>query len=67
MTDDEMALTAKSLRVEKASCPLCQKHLSMHFLRYRHKCKQPVKDAAERREKALQLAMQALRARMDAP
>ena len=63
----EMALTAKSMRVEKAICPLCQKRLSMHFLRYRHTCKQPVDDADERRERALQLAIQALRVRMAAP
>jgi hypothetical protein len=64
---DEMALT-KSMRVEKAMCPLCQTRLSMHFLRYRHRCKkQPVDDADERRERALQLAIQALRVRMAAP
>lgn len=63
----EMAPTAKLMRREKASCPLCQKTLSLHFLRYAHKCKRPVNDAAERRERALQLAIQALRARMAAP
>lgn len=67
MTDDEMALTAKSLRVERAVCPLCQKRLSMHYLRYKHRCKQPTNDVAERRERALQLAVQALRARMASP
>lgn len=46
------------------TCPLCQKRVSLHYLRYKHACKRPRETTEESRERALEAAVARLKDRL---
>ena len=55
---------SKTLLRTLVACPLCGKKVSLHFLRYKHLCRQPVEITEEARERALASAVANLRRRL---
>jgi hypothetical protein len=56
--------TSRTLLRTLVACPLCGKKVSLHFLKYKHVCKQPVEITDEARERALAGAVAHLRRRL---
>ena len=55
---------SKALMRDLVTCPLCQRRVSLHYLRYRHACKRARETTDESRERALQIAVSYLRERL---
>ena len=55
---------SKTLLRTLVACPLCGKQVSLHFLKYKHVCKQPMEVTDEARERAFASAVTHLRRRL---
>lgn len=62
-TEKRLSASRTLLRTLVA-CPLCGKKVSLHFLKYKHVCKQPMEVTEEARERAIAGAVAHLRRRL---